>query len=63
MIVKLKWLKGWLSGKPHFIVGGKDDPYLYRWYVIPRSESLPHFKEGASTEIRRKLKGETNAKV
>lgn len=32
-----KWLLGWLSGKPHFIIG---DNYLLRWYVIPRNSHL-----------------------
>jgi len=35
-----KWLRGWLCGGPHFIVGRKDDPYLLRWYVIPRNPWL-----------------------
>lgn len=30
------WLKKWLRGQPHIILGG-DDPYLLRWYVIPRN--------------------------
>lgn len=33
----VKWAKGWLSGKPHFIIG---DNYLLRWYVIPRNPVL-----------------------
>lgn len=31
------WLKTLLSGKPHFIIGGEDDPYLLRWYLLPRN--------------------------
>lgn len=31
------WLKKWLRGQPHIILGG-DDPYLKRWYVIPRNK-------------------------
>lgn len=31
------WLKQLISGEPHFIVGGEDNPYLYRWYLIPRN--------------------------
>jgi hypothetical protein len=23
--------------KPHFIIGGKDNPYMLRWYLIPRN--------------------------
>lgn len=30
------WFKKWLRGEPHIILGG-DDPYLKRWYVIPRN--------------------------
>lgn len=33
----LTWIKTWLSGKPHFIVGGADNPYMLRWYVLPRN--------------------------
>lgn len=32
-----KWLKGWIEWKPHFVVGGPDNPYLLRWYVLPRN--------------------------
>lgn len=32
-----QWAKGWLSGKPHFIIGPR---YLLRWYVIPRNPLL-----------------------
>lgn len=32
-----KWIAGWLSGGPHFIIG---DRYLLRWYVIPRNPIL-----------------------
>lgn len=31
------WLRRLISGKPHFIIGGADDPYLLRWYLIPRN--------------------------
>lgn len=33
----MQWLKTLISGKPHFIIGGADDPYLLRWYLIPRN--------------------------
>ena len=33
----VQWARGWLSGKPHFIIG---DRYLLRWYVIPRNPWL-----------------------
>jgi hypothetical protein len=32
-----KYVFGWLSLKPHFVVGGKDNPYLLRYYLIPRN--------------------------
>jgi len=31
------WLRKWLTGTPHFVIGGEDDPYLLRWFVIPRN--------------------------
>lgn len=31
------WLRTWLSGKPHFVIGPR---YLLRWYVIPRNPWL-----------------------
>ena len=34
------WLRKLLSGRPHFIIGGVDDPYLLRWFVIPRNHIL-----------------------
>lgn len=35
-----RWLRKWLRGEPHFVIGGRDDPYLMRWYVIPRNHAL-----------------------
>ncbi|CPT99198.1 Uncharacterised protein [Mycobacteroides abscessus] len=32
------WLRKWLRREPHQIIGGKDSPYLLRWYVIPRNK-------------------------
>lgn len=32
-----KWLRSLLSGKPHFAIGGWENPYLLRWYLIPRN--------------------------
>lgn len=32
-----KWLNGWLSGKPHVVVGDPADPYMLRWHVLPRN--------------------------
>lgn len=34
------WLSRLLSGQPHQIIGGPADPYLRRWYVIPRNPVL-----------------------
>lgn len=31
------WLRRLLSGTPHMVIGGTEDPYLLRWYVIPRN--------------------------
>lgn len=38
--MKKSWLKSWLTFTPHFIVGGEDDPYLLRWYAVPRNNRL-----------------------
>lgn len=32
-----QWLRKWLTGKPHQIIGGANDPYMLRWYIIPRN--------------------------
>lgn len=32
----LGWFRQLLSGRPHQVIGG-DDPYLLRWYLIPRT--------------------------
>lgn len=31
------WLPRLVTGQPHQVIGGHDDPYLLRWYVIPRN--------------------------
>lgn len=31
------WLRRLVSGTPHMVIGGTEDPYLLRWYVIPRN--------------------------
>ena len=31
------WLRTLFSGKPHFIIGSAERPYLLRWYLIPRN--------------------------
>lgn len=35
-----KWFFGWLHGGPHFVIGTPDNPYLLRWYIIPRNNWL-----------------------
>lgn len=35
-----EWFPRLLSGRPHQIIGGADDPYMLRWYVIPRNPML-----------------------
>lgn len=32
-----RWLRKWLRGEPHQIIGTNSDPYLLRWYIIPRN--------------------------
>lgn len=36
----VRWIKSLVSGTPHFIIGRRDDPYLLRWYLIPRNPFL-----------------------
>lgn len=36
----VRWLRRLISGQPHQIIGGVDDPYMLRWYVIPRNPLL-----------------------
>jgi hypothetical protein len=31
------WLRTLLSGRPHFIIGSRDNPYMLRWLLIPRN--------------------------
>lgn len=35
-----EWLRRLVSGRPHQTIGGPDDPYLRRWYLIPRNPFL-----------------------
>lgn len=35
-----KWLGTLLSGEPHFYIGGRERPYMLRWYLIPRNRRL-----------------------
>ena len=34
------WRRRWFTGQPHQIIGSPDNPYLLRWYVIPRNKRL-----------------------
>lgn len=36
----IEWFRVLLSGEPHFYIGGRDDPYMLRWYLIPRNRWL-----------------------
>lgn len=36
----IKWFRTLLSGRPHFVIGGDTDPYMLRWYLIPRNRCL-----------------------
>lgn len=31
------WARKWLRGEPHQIIGRRDNPYLLRWYILPRN--------------------------
>ena len=33
----IKWFFRFFTGKPHFYIGGMDDPYMLRWYLFPRN--------------------------
>jgi hypothetical protein len=35
-----QWLRILLSGKPHYVIGGQERPYLLRWFLIPRNHRL-----------------------
>jgi hypothetical protein len=36
-----QWLRRLLSGEPHQVIGeDRSDPYLLRWYVVPRNRFL-----------------------
>lgn len=34
------WFKTLCSGRPHFIIGGPESPYMLRWYLLPRNRRL-----------------------
>lgn len=33
----MEWLRKLFSGEPHFYIGGRDNPYMLRWFLIPRN--------------------------
>jgi hypothetical protein len=35
-----QWFRTLISGEPHFYIGGKERPYMLRWYLIPRNRWL-----------------------
>lgn len=35
-----KWFGRLFSGKPHFVIGGIEAPYMLRWFLIPRNPLL-----------------------
>ena len=36
----IQWFKTLISGRPHFYIGGEDNPYMLRWFLIPRNRWL-----------------------
>lgn len=34
------WLRRLVSGKPHQIIGSVSDPYMLRWFVIPKNRLI-----------------------
>ena len=40
MLTLFNWFKTLCSGRPHFLISDQADPYLHRWYVIPRNRFL-----------------------
>jgi hypothetical protein len=34
------WFRRLRGGEPHFVIGHGDDPYMLRWYIIPRNRWL-----------------------
>ena len=34
------WLVTLMSGRPHFYIGGQENPYMLRWFIIPRNRWL-----------------------
>lgn len=35
-----KWIVGWATLTPHFLIGDPKNPYVRRWYVLPRNPLL-----------------------
>jgi hypothetical protein len=36
----MTWFTTLLCGRPHFVIGSADDPYLLRWYLVPRNRHV-----------------------
>ena len=36
----IEWFIVLVSGEPHFYIGGRSNPYMLRWYLIPRNGLL-----------------------
>lgn len=36
----IDWFGVLVSGEPHFYIGGRERPYMLRWYLIPRNRWL-----------------------
>ena len=34
------WLRRLLRGEPHLVIGGPANPYLLRWFIIPRNRFM-----------------------
>src|ERR1700684_1178987 len=32
-----KWFRGWCHLGPHFVIGDPKNPYMLRWYILPRN--------------------------
>lgn len=37
----MNWFFEWfgilISGEPHFYIGGRENPYMMRWFIVPRN--------------------------
>lgn len=34
------WFLGLVSGRPHVYIGGRENPYMLRWFLLPRNRWL-----------------------